>query len=114
VSDALDLNLQLNYVYKARDKGAGAEPEDSGGQTLSLAPGVTYPFSPTVQLYTFVSLRVYRYVNGVQLTADWAAAAGVSVQFEAMRCRSARLPDLFAKRYASGRNARLDADRKGI
>jgi hypothetical protein len=81
VSDAVGLNLQLNYVYKARDKGAEAEPEDSGGQTLSIAPGLTYAFSPTMQLYSFVSVPVYRYVNGVQLTADWSAAAGVSVQF---------------------------------
>jgi len=81
VNDALGLNLQLNYVYKNRDKGAEAEPEDSGGQTLSVAPGFTYAFSPTLQMYTFVSLPVYRYVNGVQLTADWSAAMGVSVQF---------------------------------
>jgi hypothetical protein len=81
VSDALGLNLQLNYVYKSRDKGAEAEPDDSGGQTLSIAPGVTYAFSPAVQVYTFVSLPLYRYVNGVQLTANWSAAAGVSIQF---------------------------------
>jgi hypothetical protein len=26
-------------------------------------------------------LPVYQYVNGVQLTADWAAVAGLSVRF---------------------------------
>ena len=81
VNDAVGLNLQLNYVYKNRDKGAEAEPEDSGGQTLAIAPGVTYAFSPTAQAYLFVSLPVYQYVNGVQLTAPWSAAAGVSIQF---------------------------------
>jgi hypothetical protein len=80
-SDAFGLNLQLNYVHKSRDKGAQAEPEDSGGQTLSVAPGLTYALSPAMQLYTFVTVPVYRFVNGVQLTADWSAAAGVSVQF---------------------------------
>ena len=81
VNDALGLNLQLNYLYKNRDKGSEAEPQDSGGQTLSIAPGVTYAVSPSVQLYAFVSAPLYRYVNGVQLTADWAAAAGISMQF---------------------------------
>lgn len=80
-NDRWGLNLQLNYVYKGADQGTEAEPEDSGGQTLALAPGVTYAFSPAVQVYGFVSLPVYRHVNGVQLTANWSAAAGVSVQF---------------------------------
>jgi Putative MetA-pathway of phenol degradation len=81
VNDRLGLNLQLNYVYKDRDKGAEAEPNDSGGQTLSLSPGVTYAVTPSVQVYGFVAAPLYRYVNGVQLTADWSAAAGVSMQF---------------------------------
>ena len=32
--------------------------------------------TPTVQLYAFVSAPLYRYVNGVQLTANWSAAGG--------------------------------------
>ena len=81
VNDNLGLNLQLNYVYKNRDKGAEAEPEDSGGQSLSIAPGVTYSITPAVQVYAFVAAPLYRYVNGVQLTANWSAAGGVSMQF---------------------------------
>ena len=81
VNDNLGLNLQLNYVYKNRDKGSAAEPDDSGGQTLALAPGITYAITPAVQLYAFVSAPLYRYVNGVQLTANWSAAIGASVQF---------------------------------
>lgn len=81
VNEKLGLNAQLNYVYKSRDKGVEAEPEDSGGQTLSIAPGVTYAFTPAVQVYGFVAVPVYRNVNGVQLTANWSAAVGVSMQF---------------------------------
>lgn len=81
VNDRLGLNLQLNYLYKVRDSGSEAEPNDSGGQALSLAPGLTWSATPAVQLYAFVAVPVYRYVNGVQLTADWSAAAGMSVQF---------------------------------
>ena len=81
VSDALGLNLQLNYVYKGRSKGAEAEPEDSGGQMVALAPGVTYAFTPAVQAYAFVQLPIYQYVNGVQLTAKWSGTVGISAQF---------------------------------
>jgi len=34
-----------------------------------------------MQLYGFVQLPLYQYVNGVQLTADWAVAAGISARF---------------------------------
>ena len=81
VNDALGLNLQLNYVWKGRDAGPEAEPADSGGRTLALAPGVTWALSPAAQLYGFVSVPVYQNVNGVQLTAAWSLAAGISVQF---------------------------------
>lgn len=81
VNDALGVNLQLNYVWKGRDAGTEAEPQDSGGRTLALAPGMTWAWSPTAQVYGFVSVPVYQNVNGVQLTADWSVAAGISVQF---------------------------------
>jgi len=32
-------------------------------------------------VYGYVQLPIYQYVNGVQLTADWAALAGVSWRF---------------------------------
>jgi len=80
-NDLLGLNLQLNYVYKSRDKGVEAEPADSGGQTLSLAPGLTYAVTPAVQAYAFVAVPVYRNVNGVQLTSNWSAAVGLSMEF---------------------------------
>jgi hypothetical protein len=75
------LMLQLLYRYKARDKGVDAEPEDTGGQTLAVAPGVSVALTDTVQLYGFVQLPLFQRVNGVQLTSDWSAVAGVSVQF---------------------------------
>jgi opacity protein-like surface antigen len=81
VPDKLGLNLQLNYVFKARSKGAQAEPEDSGGQTVAITPGITYAFTPAVQAYAFLQLPIYQYVNGVQLTANWSATTGLSVQF---------------------------------
>jgi hypothetical protein len=80
-SDALGVMLQLNAQWKGRDSGSDAEAEDSGSTTLSLAPGVTYSITPSVQLYAFVQLPLYRRVNGVQLVADHSYAVGVSAQF---------------------------------
>lgn len=80
-TDRLAWMLQLNYRYKARDKGAQAEPQDSGGQAVTASPGVSFAITPAVQAYTFVQLPIWQYVNGVQLTADWSIAAGVSAQF---------------------------------
>jgi hypothetical protein len=81
VNDRLGLMLQANYRYKARDRGAQAEPEDSGGQFLTLSPGASYALSPQWQVYAYLQLPLWQRVNGVQLTSDWSATAGVSVQF---------------------------------
>jgi hypothetical protein len=80
-TDRLAWMLQINYRYKARDKGAQADPEDSGGWAITASPGVSYAVTPGVQVYAFVQLPIYQYVNGVQLTADWSVAAGISAQF---------------------------------
>jgi hypothetical protein len=34
-----------------------------------------------VQLYAFYQHALYQYVNGVQLTANWSAVAGISARF---------------------------------
>jgi hypothetical protein len=80
-SDKLGLMLQLNFLHKARDSGSDAEPEDSGGRFVFLSPGVSYTLTPALQVYGFLQLPLYQYVNGVQLTADWAVAAGIAARF---------------------------------
>jgi Putative MetA-pathway of phenol degradation len=75
------LQAQLNAVVKERDRGANAEPKDSGGKFLYVTPGVSFAATRSVQLYTFLQFPVYQYVNGVQLTADWAVVAGGSWRF---------------------------------
>jgi hypothetical protein len=75
------LMLQANYVAKDRDSGANAEPEDSGQRGLYLSPGISWNVSRNAQLYAYVQVPVYQAVNGVQLTADWSALAGVSWRF---------------------------------
>jgi len=81
VGDQLGAIVQADVTYKTRDRGANAEPEDSGLTTLSVSPGLTLALTPGTRLYTFVQLPLYRYVNGVQLTYDAAWVAGISVSF---------------------------------
>jgi hypothetical protein len=73
--------LQANALYKGRDSGVNAEPDDSGQSALFLSPGVSVSLSRDAQLYAFVQVPLWQKVNGVQLTADWSALAGVSWRF---------------------------------
>ena len=74
----LNAQLQLNLLWKDRDRGLNAEADDSGGRSVFLSPGASYALTTVVQLYGFVQLPLYQYVNGTQLTADWSAVAGIS------------------------------------
>ena len=80
-TDRLGLMLQLNATWKGRDSGAEAEPEDSGGRWVFVSPGIAFAITKGVSVYAFVQLPIYQYVNGVQLVASRAYAAGVSAQF---------------------------------
>jgi len=80
-SDRLALMLQLNALFKARDSGAEAEPQNSGGQFYFLSPGLSFAITKDVQVYAFYQQSLYQYVNGVQLTANWAAVGGITARF---------------------------------
>ena len=77
----IGLIAQINTLFVARDKGAEAEPEDTGGKYVYFSPGATFAVTPDTQVYGFVQKPVYQYVNGVQLTAGWSAVAGLSIRF---------------------------------
>jgi len=73
--------VQLNAVFRDRDRGDEAEPEDSGGTFLYVSPGVSVALGSRVQGMLFLQLPLYQYVNGVQLTADYAVTCGLGVRF---------------------------------
>ena len=81
LGERLGVLLQFNALFKARDQGANAEPEDTGGKFLFASPGLSYAFSRRVQAYGFVQLPVYQDVNGVQLVARYAFVAGLNTRF---------------------------------
>lgn len=80
-TDRLGLMLQLNLLHRRRDRGSEAEPQSTGGNFLFLSPGASYAITEKLQLYSFLQLPLYQYLNGVQLAADWAFVAGVSTRF---------------------------------
>jgi hypothetical protein len=77
----LNLLLQLNLQHKAKDSGANAEPADSGGRSINLSPGFSYRVTTGTQVYGFLQKPIYQRVNGMQLTADWSVAFGISTAF---------------------------------
>lgn len=81
MANGVALMLQVNILFKDRDRGSDAEPENSGGKFLFVSPGASVMIGKNVQVYGFLQLPLYQYVNGVQLTADWAAVLGISTRF---------------------------------
>lgn len=80
-TDALSLLFQMNALYRRRDAGPNAEPDESGGRFLYTSPGFGYAVTRDAQLYGFVQKPVYRRVNGTQIVADRLFTGGVSVRF---------------------------------
>jgi hypothetical protein len=81
INDSLQALAQINTLIKTRDTGVNAEPELSGSKTVFLSPGLSYSLTHDVQLYGFLQLPVYRYVNGTQLSADWSLIVGMTMRF---------------------------------
>lgn len=80
-TDRLSGLVQLNAVVKGRDSGAQAEPDDSGGRSLFLSPGVSYKVGEAWRVYAYYQQPLHQHVNGVQLTASRALVLGVSARF---------------------------------
>lgn len=78
VGDSIGLMLQLNSLFRGKDRGAQAEPEDSGGRALFVSPGLGFAISNSLQAYFFFQHPIYQRVNGVQLTASRAMVIGIS------------------------------------
>jgi hypothetical protein len=73
--------LQLNTLVKSRDSGAEAEADLSGSTSVFLSPGLSYSVARDLEFYGFVQLPIYRYVNGVQLSANRAWVFGLTTRF---------------------------------
>jgi hypothetical protein len=80
-SSTVGLLMQVNVLVRGRDSGGQSEPQDSGQRQAWLSPGVAWNFARDGQVYAFVQVPVYQYVNGLQLTANRSFSAGLSWRF---------------------------------
>lgn len=73
--------LQLNGKISSRDAGANASPDDSGGRTLTVSPGVAFPVTANVRGYAFWQLPVYQNLNGYQLAPKSLLTIGARIEY---------------------------------
>ncbi len=73
--------IQINARVSGKDSGANASPDDSGGQTVYLSPGVTFPVSEKMKVYGFLQLPVYQNLNGYQLAPKYTVSVGTTIEF---------------------------------
>ena len=78
--------LQLNAQWNATDSGTSAaltEAGDasSGGNSVSLTPGLSYAIVPGTNVYGLVQVPLSQHVNGEQLTANSSATVGINHRF---------------------------------
>ena len=81
VTESFSAHLQLNHRYKRHDSGANGEPEESGGRSIFLSPGLSFMVTPAVEIYGYVQVPLYQQVNGVQLTQKGSVLVGASYRF---------------------------------
>lgn len=73
--------LQLNLQRRGHDRGAQAEPDNSGSTSISLSPGLTYGAGHGATLYGYVQLPLYQNVAGFQLVPRNSLAVGWTSDF---------------------------------
>lgn len=77
---ALDLVLELNGEWHAREEITGVKEPNSGGTTVYLSPGLRYG-TDNWSSFVSVGVPVVSNLNGVQTDPDWRVLAGFSVSF---------------------------------
>lgn len=73
--------VQLNLRHREHDRGAQAEPGDSGATTLDLSPGLSLRVGEAASLYGYVQVPLLQRVNGIQLVPRHALALGWTADF---------------------------------
>lgn len=73
--------LQINTRVTGRDRGPASDRENSGGEQVYLAPGLSAKLTPTLALYANVQVPLYQRVSGYQLVPRVIGSTGVQVRF---------------------------------
>jgi hypothetical protein len=73
--------LQINARVADRDSGTNATPDDSGGKTVYLSPGLSVPITDKLRVYGFVQLPLHQNLNGYQLAPKRTLSVGTRMEF---------------------------------
>lgn len=77
---ALDLVLELNGEWHAKEVESGVKDPNSGGTTLYLAPGLRLSMGK-VSSFVSVGIPIVNNLNGIQSEPDIRVVAGMAVAF---------------------------------
>jgi len=77
---ALDLVLELNGEWHAKEVDSGVKDPNSGGNTLYLAPGLRFS-KDNWSSFVSVGLPIINNLNGIQSEPDVRVVTGLSVSF---------------------------------
>lgn len=77
---AVDLVLELNGEWSARQESAGVKDPNSGGHTLYLSPGVRLSGN-NMSAFVSVGVPVVNDLNGYQAEPDWRLFSGLAFAF---------------------------------
>lgn len=77
----VDVFTELNGESRAKDKIAGIEDENSGGDALFLSLGTRLTTNKGDSLFTLLSLPVYENYHGLQTENDYKVLVGVNLSF---------------------------------
>ena len=82
VNETLVPQLQINGQQRWREGWQhGGDPDNSGGVTVNVSPGLFVNVLPSTTLYGFVQVPVYQRVGGLELVPDYTASIGVRYRF---------------------------------
>ncbi|WP_169709501.1 hypothetical protein [Deferrisoma camini] len=77
----VDLVLEANGLWQDRERRAGEEDPDSGGQVLLVSPGLRWRMHPRANAYVSAGLPVFQDLNGDQNEVRFRVLAGVGGAF---------------------------------
>ena len=76
----LVLIVEFNGEYAEKDKVSGAKDPNSGGNTISISPGMLLSYR-NVMLKAGVKIPVSQELNGTQLGTDYEAVTALEIHF---------------------------------
>jgi hypothetical protein len=78
---ALDLVLELNGEWRAKEETSGVNDSHSGGNTLYISPGLRFTHPAGFTSWLSVGVPIAQHLNGKQSDADVRVIAGIAQAF---------------------------------